>query len=325
MILIASYQLVVTISFSVATLPFSFLSDITDYDSTPLAQDTLRDMSFYQLGSPVSTMMNAFDEDDALLSLHFRVQSLSLSGSPQFVSTGPVETLSDTTVTSLSDSLTASFVQLDSSQCMTGKIAWSFISANSKHDSSNYETPSRAFRLTVSYRLSIERMLGYRLILQFFQPLSYLSSTWSYSYFFQSGASDFWARATKFLSAVIPWTPLKELGVSCGPGFAFADCSKLLSSDMKMSVCERTFDTQNLFSVGGCLSGCMCEGYVYDFKVTASFQQPFVENFEMITFGLLASSIPEPIHVTMSLRDDYNRTCMDISWQRSPSESRALK
>ena len=285
-------------------------------------------MSFYQ-GPPVSTMMDAFGEDDALLSsVHFNgVQNYSLysHGPPHFVS-NPVEMLSDTTVTS--HSLTASFAQLTSS--MTGNLAWSFISANhSSKNLSSYEPPSSAtFQLTVSYRPSIEKMADNgQQFHQFFQHLSHLSFS---SYFFQIGASDFWALGTKFLSAVIPWTPLKEIGVSCGPGLPFTDCSKLLSSAMKMSVCEHSFqtDTQNVLpeSVGGCLSGCMCEGSVYDFKVTASFQQPFVEDFEMITSGLLTSKlIPKPLNVAMSLRDDSNRTCMDISWQRPPSESRTLK
>jgi hypothetical protein len=273
-------------------------------------------MSFYQ-GPPVSTMMNAFDEDHAaLFSLHFRVQNFSLYGPPQFAS-DPVEIqemLSNTTV----HSLTAKFAQLNSSQFMplTGNIDWSFISANSRSNT-DYESPSSAFRLTVSYRLSVEKMFPYRQYEQFLLHLSDLS----FSYFVQTGASDFWdwARGAKFLSTVIPWTPLKELGVSCGPGLAFTDCSKLLSSARKMSVCaEHSFSEMS--SVGVCLSGCMCEGYVYDFKVTASFQQPFVEDFEMITSGsLLTSSIPKPLNMTMSLRNDYNRTCMDISWQRPPS------
>jgi hypothetical protein len=213
--------------------------------------------------------------------LHFRVQSGSLYGPPQFVS-NPVEMLSDTTVTS--DSLTASFAQIDSSQFMTGNIDWSFISANSKNLSNNEPLSSATFRSTVSYRLSPEKMVGSGQLDRFLQLLSFPS----YSYFFQS---NYWDGGAKFLSVVIPWTPLKELGVSCGPGLAFSDCSKLLSSAMKMSVCERTFDTQNVFSAGDCLSGCMCEGYVYDFKVTASFQQPFVEDFEMIASGSLTSLI----------------------------------
>ena len=82
---------------------------------------------------------------------------------------------------------------------------------------------------------------------------------------------------------------------------------------------------QSEFSVGGCLSGCMCEGVLYDFKVTASIQQPFVEDFEATVAGALTSLIPAPLNVTLSLRNDYNRTCMDISWERPPSASDAFE